>query len=575
MSEASVPASTGPAQPDPRRWLILVVIAVAQLMVVLDATVMNIALPSAQKALNFSDVDRQWIVTAYSLSFGSLLLFGGRLADLVGRRAMFITGLAGFAVASAVGGASVDFPMLVTARACQGAFGAMLAPAALSLLATTFTDPKERGKAFGIYGSVAAGGGAVGLLLGGALTSYLSWRWCLYINLVFAGVAIAGALMFLSARSGPRQAHLDVPGVLAVSSGMFCLVYGFSNAATHGWTTPSTYIFFIIAAALLSVFAVWMSRATSPLLPPRVVLDRNRGAAYLGILITAAGMFGIFLFLTYYLQNSLHYSPVVTGLAFLPMIACVALSSNTSNIVLMPRIGPKPIVSAGLTLAAVGMTLLTRIGLHSGYPGTILPAIMITGLGMGLMFSTAFNTGTYGVAPQDAGVASATVNTGQQLGGSIGTSLLTTIFASAMSSYVASHVTAHSTRAVVKAVTASALVHGYITAFWWCAGIFGFGAIVCGSLMRRGPLQAAVHAPAAASAVASTASVTTPELGLTGPARAALPILVRASRFGQGGLGETREGDGEAGHARPARHQDDAVVGGDHGIHDRQAKSGR
>jgi EmrB/QacA subfamily drug resistance transporter len=576
MSEASVPASMGPAQPDPRRWLILVVIAVAQLMVVLDATVMNIALPSAQKALHFSNVDRQWVVTAYSLSFGSLLLFSGRLADLVGRRLMFIIGLAGFAAASAVGGASINFSMLVTARACQGIFGAMLAPAALSLLVTTFTDPKERGKAFGIYGSVAAGGGAVGLLLGGALTSYLSWRWCLYINLFFAGAAIIGALMFLSARSGPRQAQLDVPGVLAVSSGMFCLVYGFSNAATHGWTTPSTYIFFIIAAALLSVFAVWMSRATSPLLPPRVVLDRNRGAAYLGILITAAGMFGIFLFLTYYLQNSLHYSPVVTGLAFLPMIACVALSSNTSNIVLMPRIGPKPIVSAGLTLAAVGMTLLTRIGLHSGYPGTILPAIMITGLGMGLMFSTAFNTGTYGVAPQDAGVASATVNTGQQLGGSIGTSLLNTIFASAVASYAAARLTAHSSPALVKAVTANAAIHGYVTAFWWCAGIFLFGAIVCGSLMRRGPLQAAVHAPAAASAVASTASVTTPELGLTGPpARAALPILVRASRFGQGGLGETREGDGEAGHARAACHQDDAVVGGDHGIHDRQAKSCR
>src|ERR1700688_4306239 len=226
MSEASVPVPAGEssgtqhgrgaaaAPPDSRRWLILVVIAVAQLMVVLDATVMNIALPSAQRDLGFSNVDRQWIVTAYSLSFGSLLLFSGRLADLIGRKVMFITGLAGFAVASAVGGASVSFSMLVPARACQGIFGAVLAPAALSLLATTFTDPKERGKAFGIYGSVAAGGGAVGLLLGGALTSYLSWRWCLYINLVFAGAAITGALAFLHGRSGPRQAELDIPGVL-------------------------------------------------------------------------------------------------------------------------------------------------------------------------------------------------------------------------------------------------------------------------------------------------------------------------------------------------------------------------
>jgi EmrB/QacA subfamily drug resistance transporter len=532
MSEATVPAdadaggsSAGHAwpgassEPDPRRWMILVVIAVAQLMVVLDATVMNIALPSAQRDLGFTDVDRQWIVTAYSLSFGSLLLFGGRLADLVGRRTMFITGLAGFAAASAVGGASINFGMLVTARACQGAFGAMLAPAALSLLATTFTNPKERGKAFGIYGSVAAGGGAVGLLLGGALTSYLSWRWCLYINLFFAGLAIAGAVMFLSARSGPREAHLDIPGVALVSSGVFCLVYGFSNAATHGWSTPSTYLFLVVAAVLLSVFAFWMSRAPHPLLPPRVVLDRNRGAAYLGTLITGAGMFGIFLFLTYYLQDTLGYSPVITGVAFLPMVVCIAVGSNVSNIVLMPRIGPKPIISTGLVLAAIGMALLTRIGLHSGYAGTILPGIMVIGLGMGLMFSTAFNTGTYGVAPQDTGVASATVNTGQQLGGSIGTSLLTTIFASAVTAYIASHVTAHSTKALVRSVTASALVHGYVTAFWWVGGIFLLGAIVCGSLMRRGPLQAPAHAPAPApvtdsttdSTTETTSPVTTPE----------------------------------------------------------------
>src|ERR1700722_12166906 len=301
MSEASVPVPAGEssgtqhgqgaaAPPDSRRWLILVVIAIAQLMVVLDATVMNIALPSAQRGLGFSNVDRQWIVTAYSLSFGSLLLFCGRLADLIGRKVMFITGLAGFAVASAVGGASVNFGMLVTARACQGVFGAMLAPAALSLLATTFTDPKERGKAFGIYGSVAAGGGAVGLLLGGALTSYLSWRWCLYINLVFAGAAIIGALLLL--KKQPRTgAQLDVPGVLLVSAGVFCLVYGFSNAATHDWATPSTYGFLAVGVALLAAFAFWMSRASHPLLPPRVVLDRNRGAAYLGTLIVGIGLF--------------------------------------------------------------------------------------------------------------------------------------------------------------------------------------------------------------------------------------------------------------------------------------------
>jgi EmrB/QacA subfamily drug resistance transporter len=517
MSEASVPAAAGhgggaqnawpgaSSEPDPRRWLILVVIAIAQLMVVLDSTVMNIALPSAQTALHFTDVDRQWVVTAYSLSFGSLLLFGGRLADLIGRRVIFITGLAGFAIASAIGGASSSFGMLVSARAGQGAFAALLAPAALSLLATTFTIPKERGRAFGIYGSVAAGGGAVGLLLGGVLTSYLSWRWCLYINLFFAGLAIAGAVAFLHGRSEPRRAELDVPGVLLVSSGMFCLVYGFSNAAIHGWGAMSTYLFLTAGVVLVALFAFWMGRAKSPLLPPRVVLDRNRAAAYLGILFVGAGMFGVFLFVTYYLQDTLHYSPVITGVAFLPMVVCIAITSNLSNIVLMPRIGPKPIVSGGLLLGAAGMLLFTRIGLHSGYAGTILPALMVTGLGMGLIFSTAFNTGTYGVAPRDTGVASATVNTGQQLGGAIGTSLLNTIFAAAVASYVAGHLVAKSAPAVVQSVTANAVIHGYIVAFWWVAGIFLVGAVICGTLMRRSPLAspARVSEPPVAAEQAS------------------------------------------------------------------------
>jgi EmrB/QacA subfamily drug resistance transporter len=465
--------------------MILVVIAIAQLMVVLDATVMNIALPSAQHALHFSNADRQWVVTAYALAFGSLLLFGGRLSDVVGRKVMFMTGLAGFAVASAVGGASGTFTMLVAARACQGVFGAMLAPAALSLLTTTFTDSKERGKAFGIYSAVAAGGGAVGLLLGGALTSYLSWRWCLYVNLLFAGIALIGAVMFLR-RQARLRARLDIPGVVTVSSGMFCLVYGFSNAATRSWATPSTYGFLAAGAALLAIFAFWMTRAASPLLPPRIVADRNRGAAYLGILIVGAGMFGIFLFLTYYMQQTLGYSPVITGVAFLPMVACIAISSNVSNIALMPRIGPKPIITAGLLLAAAGMAWLTRIGPHSSYAGTILGPIMVAGLGMGLMFSTAFNTGTFGVAAADAGVASATVNTGQQLGGSIGTALLNTIAATATASYLASHLRGRPAPALVQL----ALIHGYTTAFWWVAGIFAVAAVVCGSLMRRGPLRA-------------------------------------------------------------------------------------
>ena len=516
MPESGVPVpgagqlgGGGQAEPDPRRWLILAVVGIAQLMVVLDLTVMNLALPSAQRALDFSNVDRQWVVTAYSLSFGSLLLFCGRLADLIGRKVMFLTGLVGFAVASAVGGASVSFAMLVTARACQGVFAAMLAPAALSLLTTTFSDSKERGKAFGIFGSIAGAGAAVGLLLGGALTSYLSWRWCLYINLVFAGAAIIGGALWLRKQPKTPGAKLDIPGVLLVSSGVFCLVYGFSNAATHNWSTPSTWGFLAAGEALLAGFAWWQGRAKHPLLPPRVVLNRNRGGAYVAIFIVGAGMFGIFLFLTYYMQLTLGYSPVISGVAFLPMVASIAVAANVSNIVLMPKIGPKPIVIAAFLLLAGAQVWLTRIGVRGDYPGDILGPLIVTGTGMGFMFSTALNAGTYGVAPYDAGVASASVNTGQQLGGSIGTALLNTIAASATTSYIAAHLAGAGHSPVSRhAVAAAGLVHGYTTVFWWCAAIFLGGAVVCGTLMRRGPLQgtaapAGRPVPAAAGAEAA------------------------------------------------------------------------
>jgi EmrB/QacA subfamily drug resistance transporter len=479
MSDTAVPSTA-----DSRRWLILVIIGLAQLMVVLDMTIMNIALPSAQRALDFSNVDRQWVVTAYALSFGSLLLFCGRLADLLGRKVTFLVGLAGFATASAIGGASIDFTMLVAARACQGAFGAVLAPSALSLLTTTFTDPKERGKAFAVFGALAGGGGAVGLLLGGALTQYLSWRWCLYVNLVFAGLALAGGSALISKQRRAPGARLDVPGVIAVSGGMFCLVYGLSNAASHGWGTPSTYGFLAAGAVLLVAFAFWQAKAPDPLLPPRVIADRNRGGAYLAILVVGAGMFGIFLFLIYYLQNTLGYSPVKAGLAVLPMVVCIAAGANLSNVVLLPRIGPRPIIPAALLIGAAGMVWLTRIGPDSGYLGYVLGPLMVTGFGLGNLFSTAINAGTFGVAPRDAGVASASVNTGQQLGGSIGTALLNTMVATATSSYLSARLHGRPTGALVQ----QALVHGYVTAFWWSAGMFAGGAVITAALLRSGPL---------------------------------------------------------------------------------------
>ena len=472
-------ATTADGAWDRRRWLILGVIGLAQLMVVLDVTVLNIALPSAQRALGFSTADRQWVVTAYTVAFGSLLLLGGRLADLLGRKVTFLTGLAGFAGVSAIGGASVNFAMLITARACQGAFAALLVPASLSLLTTTFTGPKDRGRAFGVYG-------AIGLLLGGALTEYLSWRWTLYINLFFAGLAFLGGAVLLERQPSRVTPKLDIPGVVLVSSGVFCLVYGFSNAATHNWHTPSTWGFLLAGVVLLVAFAFWMGRAAHPLLPPRVVLDRNRGGAYASMFIASAGLFGTFLFLTYYLQQTLGYSPVVAGVASLPFVGGIAVAANLSTIVLMPRVGPKPLVTAGMLVAAGAMTWFAQLGAHTAYADGVLGPLILTGAGLGLVIAPSINTGTFGVAPQDAGAASATVTVGQQLGASVGTSLLNTIFASAVSSYIATHAASAVTGR--SGLLGLALAHGYDAAFWWTAAIFGGGAIVAGILFRRGPL---------------------------------------------------------------------------------------
>ena len=512
MSLMSATSSSKPG--DSRRWLVLAVISIAQLMVVLDLTVMNIALPSAQRALHFTTSDRQWVVTAYTLAFGSLLLFGGRLADLVGRKVTFLTGLVGFAGVSAIGGASVNFPMLVTARACQGAFAAILVPSALSLLTTTFTEPADRGKAFGIFGAIAIAGGAVGLLLGGALTEYLSWRWTLYVNLIFAAVAFTGGALLLRRLPSPPRPKLDIPGLVLVSSAVFCLVYGCSNAATHSWHAPSTYGFLAAGGALLAMFALWQERADHPLLPPGVVLDRNRGGAYASMFIAGTGLFATFFFLTYYMQQTLGYSPLVTGLAFLPISAGSALVSNLSTIVLMPRFGPKPLVGCGMLTASGAMVWLAQLGPHTGYADGLLgPLIMVAG-GMGMVIAPMINTGTFGVPPKDAGVASATVTVGQQLGASVGTSLLNTIFASAVASYLAAHAASPLTDR--HTLTALASAHAYDTTFWWTAAIFAGGAIVGGLLLRQGPLTQ-TRTPPPARGDMTTAQVETVPTSLERP----------------------------------------------------------
>jgi EmrB/QacA subfamily drug resistance transporter len=466
-----------------RRWLILSVVCLGQLMVVLDATVVNIALPTAQRDLGFNNADRQWVVTAYSLAFGGLLLLGGRLSDLVGRKRMLIIGMTGFAAASALGGAATSITMLIIGRAIQGGFGAMLAPAALSTLTVTFTNPSERGKAFGLYGAIAGAGGAVGLLLGGVLTEYLSWRWCLYVNVIIAVLAVFAAIFLLRRDRRNASVHLDGPGTVLVVAGLVGVVYGLSEAETKGWGAALTLGLLIGGAVLLVAFVLVELRARHPLLPLRIVLDRFRGGAYLAIGLSAIGMFGIFLFLTYYLEEILRYSPVKTGLAFLPMIAALMLSSTLNSALIMPRLGPRPLVPLGLLIAAGGQLILAlQLSPTTSYTAWVLPALVIIGLGLGLVFGCAMNTATYGADPADAGVASAMVNTCQQVGGSVGTALLNTIAASALASYLATH-------GATPAAQLGGAVHSYVVAFWVSAAIFAGAAVVTAIVLPTGVLS--------------------------------------------------------------------------------------
>ncbi|MBB4686072.1 MFS transporter [Amycolatopsis jiangsuensis] len=475
-----------------RRWLILVMIGLAQMMVAVDATVVNIALPSAQADLGFSDDARQWVVTAYALAFGSLLLLGGRLADLFGRKTTFLVGLAGFAVVSAIGGAASSIEMLLVARAAQGVFGALLAPAALSLLTTTFTDPKERGRAFGVFGAIGGGGAALGLLLGGVLTEYLDWRWCMFVNVVFAVVSFAGGAVLLRRQEpdGPRP-KLDLPGTLTASAGLFSLVFGFSNAERDSWGSASVWGFLLAGMLLLVVFVVLQQRVRHPLLPLRVLLDRDRGGSYLAMFLIAIGMFSIFLFLTFYLQQNLDFTPIQSGFGFLPMVVPLMVAATSASSRLLPRFGPKPLVPTGMVIAAAGMFWLSAIDPDTGYVGGVLGPLVLMGVGIGLSMAPAISVATLGVAEHDAGVASATVNTMQQIGASIGTALLSTLASNAAASFVASH-------PATPQLAAQAAVHSYATAFTWAAAIFAAGAVLTGLLLRPGvpkhhPTTTTVH----------------------------------------------------------------------------------
>jgi EmrB/QacA subfamily drug resistance transporter len=526
MSADSSAARPGhqPAAPD-RRWLILVIVSIAQLMVVLDATIVNIALPSAQRALAFPNSDRQWVVTAYALAFGSLLPVGGRLGDMFSRKRVFITGLIGFAVASAIGGAAGSFGVLVVARALQGAFGAVLAPSALGTLISTFRDPRERGKAFGVFGSVASGGAAVGLILGGLLTEFLSWRYCLYVNLVFAVIAVTGAAAWIRSTRPTDPPRLDLPGTLLACAGLFLIVFGFSHAETAGWTSALTIGSLVVGPVLLVGFVVVQQRSSHPLLPLRIILDRTRGGCYLELCISGVALFGTFLFLTFYLQQVRAYSPVTTGLLFLPMIAGILVTSNLASIVGLPRVGPRDLIAAGMLLGGGGMALLTQVSATSSYVSSVLPALIILGLGFGMIFAPAINMATFGVAREDSGVASALVNTMQQVGGSIGTSALSTVALTAAASYLV----AHHTSPLAPAIAAT---HGYTQAFAISASLLGAGFILALALLpskrRLDQLRARAAAaeaapPAVAPAPAAAAPATSPASAASAPAAAAQP----------------------------------------------------
>ncbi len=477
-TDTSPSPSETAVSPDPRRWIALAFIAIAQLMIVVDASVVNIALPSAQRALHISTADRQWVVTAYTLAFGGLLLLGGRIADYVGRKRVFLLGLIGFAAASALGGLAPDAALLFTARALQGAFAAVMAPASLSLLQVTFTDPRERAKAFGVYGGIAGAGLAMGLILGGVLTQYVSWRWCLLVNAPIAVLTAFGAARFVRESRVDGHPRYDIPGTVTVTAGLVALVYGMTKAETDGWSSPVTLSFIVAAVVCLVAFVLIERRSPAPLLPLRVVTERNRAGSFIASTLTGAALFGMSLFLTYYMQQTLHYSALKSGLAFLPFSLGVIVSAGVASAV-MPRLGARWALPVGLTMAGTGLGLFTLLGVHSGYLTHILGPELVMSLGMGLVFVPVSSTALIGISDSDAGVASAMVNTTQQVGGSVGTALLNTLAATASTAYIGTHGTS-------PLATAGAAVHGYVVAFGWGAGLIGVALVATLLLVRAG-----------------------------------------------------------------------------------------
>lgn len=418
------------------------------------------------------------MITAYTLAFAALVLLGGKIADQFGRKRTFLAGLVGFALASVVAGAADELGVLTAARAVQGVFAAVLAPTTLSLLTVMFTDLRERAKAFSVYGAIAGSGAAVGLVLGGLFTAYLDWRWCLYVNVAIAvAAAIGGWLLIPDVRPGARQ-RLDILGAFLASAGLVALVYACNQAVAYGWGSGVVTGLLGTAASLLAGFVWWQTRSTAPLLPLRIVRDRNRAGAYLSMALALAGMLGLLLFLTYYLQVVRHYTPLQAGLAFLPLSVAVQLGATGIAGRLLPRLRPRALIVPGLLAAAAAMLLLTRLDESGGYLAIVLPAEILLGVGMGCVFVPSITLGTLGVDPRDAGIASSVVNTVQQAGGSVGTALLNTIATSATAGYLAGRVS-----------PPAALVHGYAVAAGSAAGLLLIAAVLAGLLVTATTIE--------------------------------------------------------------------------------------
>ena len=471
---------------DPLRWKALFVIAMAQLMVVLDASIVNLALPRAKADLGISDANQQWMVTAYTLTFGGFLLLGGRIADTIGRKRAFIIGLIGFAGASALGGIAPNEAMLFAARALQGTFAALLAPAALSLITVTFHEPKERARAFGVYGAIAGGGAAIGLLLGGVLTEYLSWRWCLLVNTPIAILAVLLAIPFVRESKADGGQKYDVAGAITATAGLVSLVYAFTRAAPKGikdtahWTDPWTLFFFGLAALMLIAFFVIENRVSHPLVPMRILLNRNRGGAYIISLIVGIGLFAMFLFLGLYMQIVQGYSPIKAGFAFLPFSLGIIVGAGIAS-QLLPKLGPKPLMVPGLILGSLGLFWLSRLEADSSYVVHILPAMLLISVGMAFNFIPVSSVALHGIGRQDAGVASALLNTSQQVGGAVGTALLNTVAVAATTAFLADNAANLGPLAIPVGLT-----HGYTQSFFVGGCLLLVAAVVTAFMITIG-----------------------------------------------------------------------------------------